>query len=83
MPAKTNKKYNIIVERDEDGYFVASVPSVPGCYAQAKTLPDLHIKIRDAISLCLEVARSNKKYRERIKALAYDPTFIGFDTVTL
>nr|WP_313948257.1 type II toxin-antitoxin system HicB family antitoxin [Richelia sinica] len=43
------------MERDADGYFVASVPSIPGCHTQAKFLDELMEPIREAIELCLEV----------------------------
>jgi predicted RNase H-like HicB family nuclease len=47
--------FDVIVERDADGYYVASVPSLPGCHTQAKSLDDLMERIREAIALCLEV----------------------------
>jgi predicted RNase H-like HicB family nuclease len=45
----------VIVEKDEDGFFVATVPELPGCHTQARTLDKLMIRIREAIELCLEV----------------------------
>ena len=51
------KKFNIVVERDEDGYYVASVPELPGCHTQAKTLDELRRRIEEAIKLYLEVER--------------------------
>ncbi len=30
------KKFSVLVEKDEDGYYVATVPSLPGCHTQAK-----------------------------------------------
>jgi predicted RNase H-like HicB family nuclease len=50
-----SKEFNVIIERDLDGYFVASVPSLPGCHTQAKSLDELMERIREAILLCLEV----------------------------
>jgi predicted RNase H-like HicB family nuclease len=49
------REFNVIIERDADGYFVASVPSLPGCHTQAKSLDTLMERIQEAISLCLEV----------------------------
>ncbi|NJN75204.1 MAG: type II toxin-antitoxin system HicB family antitoxin [Synechococcaceae cyanobacterium RL_1_2] len=46
--------FNVIIEKDEDGYLVASVPSLRGCYTQAKTLDQLMERIEEAIELCLE-----------------------------
>jgi predicted RNase H-like HicB family nuclease len=48
------REFNVILERDADGYFVASVPNLPGCHTQAQTLDDLMERIREAIELCLE-----------------------------
>ncbi len=49
------KEFNVIIERDEAGYYVASVPELPGCHTQAKSLDKLMARIREAIELCLEV----------------------------
>lgn len=49
------KEFSIIIEQDEDGYFVASVPELRGCHTQAKSLDVLMKRIREAIELCLEV----------------------------
>ncbi|MEH1944380.1 MAG: type II toxin-antitoxin system HicB family antitoxin [Nostoc sp.] len=48
------REFNVIIERDADGYFVASVPNLPGCHTQAQTLDELMERIREAIELCLE-----------------------------
>lgn len=48
-------QFDVIVEKDSAGYFVASVPALPGCHTQAKSLDDLMERIREAIELCLEV----------------------------
>jgi len=48
-------QFDVIIERDEEGYFVASVPSLPGCHSQARSLDLLMERIREAIELCLEV----------------------------
>ncbi|MFB2921598.1 type II toxin-antitoxin system HicB family antitoxin [Aerosakkonema funiforme] len=50
-----NREFNVIIERDSEGYFVASVPSLPGCHTQAKSLDELMERIQEAIELCLEV----------------------------
>ncbi len=49
------KEFNVIIERDEDGYYVASVPELQGCHTQAKSLDKLMERIREAVELCLEV----------------------------
>jgi predicted RNase H-like HicB family nuclease len=50
-----SREFNVVIERDEEGYFVASVPSLPGCHTQARSLDELVDRVREAISLCLEV----------------------------
>ncbi len=50
------QEFNVIIEKDEDGYYVASVPALRGCHTQAKSLDVLMRRIREAIELCLEVA---------------------------
>ncbi len=49
------KEFSVIIERDQDGYFVASVPALRGCHTQAKSLDKLMQRIKEAIALCLEV----------------------------
>jgi predicted RNase H-like HicB family nuclease len=49
------KEFNVIIERDAEGYYVASVPELEGCHTQAKSLDVLMKRIREAIDLCLEV----------------------------
>lgn len=48
------KEFNVVIEKDADGYFVASVPGLQGCHTQAKSLDDLMERIKEAIALCLE-----------------------------
>ena len=50
------KDYNfsVLIEKDEDGYYVASVPALKSCYTQAKTLEELYPRIKEVIILCLE-----------------------------
>ena len=51
---KSKRKFTVVIERDEDGYYVASVPIVRGCHMQAKTLDTLMKRVREVIELCLE-----------------------------
>lgn len=50
-----SREFTVIVERDSEGYYVASVPSLPGCHTQAKSLDELMIRIREAIDANLDV----------------------------
>jgi len=54
-------KYAVIVERDEDGVYVASVPELPGCHTQAKTLDQLNKRVKEAISAYLEAEGTKPK----------------------
>ena len=49
------REFNVVIEQDEDGYFVASVPALRGCHTQAKSLDVLMKRIKEAIALCVEV----------------------------
>lgn len=50
-----SREFNVVIERDEDENLVASVPSLPGCHTQARSLDELMDRVREAIELCLEV----------------------------
>lgn len=49
-----SQEFNVLVERDADGYYVASVPDLQGCHTQARTLDELMERVGEAIVLCLE-----------------------------
>jgi predicted RNase H-like HicB family nuclease len=49
------RQFDVVVEKDSDGFFVASVPALPGCHTQAHSLDELISRIKEAIELCLEV----------------------------
>jgi predicted RNase H-like HicB family nuclease len=51
--AKASDPYTVIVEQDEEGYFVATVPELRGCHTQAKSLDVLMKRVAEAITLCL------------------------------
>ena len=57
MRKARKREFSVVVERDEEGYYVASVPELPGCHTQARSLDKLMERIREAIELCLEVER--------------------------
>jgi len=48
------REFNVVVERDGEGFYVASVPELKGCHTQARSLDELMIRIREAAELCLE-----------------------------
>jgi predicted RNase H-like HicB family nuclease len=50
-----DREFHVVIERDSDGYYVASVPVLPGCHTQARSLDELSDRIKEAIALYLEV----------------------------
>jgi predicted RNase H-like HicB family nuclease len=66
-------EFDVVVERDSEGYFIASVPALPGCHTQARSLDELMSRIREAIGLCLEV------YGQSVENL----DFVGVQRVTV
>jgi predicted RNase H-like HicB family nuclease len=48
-------KFNITIDRDEDGIWVVECPAIPGCVSQGKTKDEAIENIKEAIRLCLEV----------------------------
>ena len=67
------KEFNVVIERDSEGYYVASVPALPGCHTQAKSLDKLMERIREAVELYLEV---EKQITEPLE-------FVGVQKITL
>ena len=49
------REFTVVIERDEDGYFVGTVTQLKGCHTQAKSLDELMNRIKEAVLLCLEV----------------------------
>jgi predicted RNase H-like HicB family nuclease len=68
---KKNYNFPVLIEKDENGMFIATVPSIQGCHTQAKTLPTLYKRIEEVISLCLDVEK------EVLKEKISNNTFIG------
>ncbi|MBI2173144.1 MAG: type II toxin-antitoxin system HicB family antitoxin [Candidatus Aenigmarchaeota archaeon] len=48
--------YNVIIEKDEEGWFVSEVVELPGCHTQARTKNELLERTREAIKAYLEDA---------------------------
>jgi predicted RNase H-like HicB family nuclease len=60
-------KFNVIIEKDESGYFVAEVPALPGCLSQGKTFEEAKENIKEAIEGWLEVMNEKaKESRKRV-----------------
>jgi predicted RNase H-like HicB family nuclease len=54
------RHFNVVIERDEEGYYIASVPALPGCHTQARSLGELEKRIKEAIQLYLEVENDRR-----------------------
>ncbi len=76
MERKVNlvlRQFDVIIERDDEGHYVASVPQLPGCHTQAKSLDEVTQRIREAIELCLALQGAPKQSLE----------FIGIQRITI
>jgi len=59
------KTFTVVVEKDSEGWFIASVPALHGCYTQAESLDELEVQVKDVITLCLqEEGRENDNPHE-------------------
>jgi len=56
---KAKRKFTVLIEQDEEGYLVATVPALRGCHTQAKSLDTLMKRVREVIALCLEGERDH------------------------
>lgn len=59
-------EYTVIIEQDEDGFYVAEVPELYGCHTQAKSLDELMTRVREAIVLCREVQKPKRPRKHLI-----------------
>jgi predicted RNase H-like HicB family nuclease len=69
------RQYNVVIERDEDGYLVASVPSLPGCHTQARSLEALMERIKEAIELYLDATNDGVE--------SHNLDFVGVHQITV
>ena len=59
-------KVDVIIEKDESGYYVAEVPAFPGCFSQGKTMEESKINIKEAIQGWIEVMESKYKNKNKL-----------------
>ena len=52
--SSVNQEFYVIIERDEDGYYVGEVPQLRACYSQGRTIDELIANIKEVIEICLE-----------------------------
>jgi predicted RNase H-like HicB family nuclease len=71
------REFYVIIEEGEDGYYVAEVPQLRGCYTQAKTLDELMARVKEVIQLCLE------DESERALPMSFKPRIVGIQKVSI
>jgi len=67
------RQFDVVIERDSEGFYIASVPQLPGCHTQAESLDEVTSRIREAIELCLEVEGTPEQSLE----------FVGIQRITV
>lgn len=65
----------VLIERDEQGLYVGSVPTLRSCYTQGKTLEELYENLREVVALCAEVEQ------EYFRAPARHNSIVGFQNM--
>lgn len=60
----SHRWFPIVVEKDEDGFFVAINPSLAGCYSQGKTIEEALANVQEATELCLEGRGKKEVHRD-------------------
>jgi predicted RNase H-like HicB family nuclease len=75
------KKYDfqVVIEQDEDGVFVAECPALQGCYAQGDTFEEALENIKDVVAMCIEELKEEKKKKINLKY----PEVIGIKTLVV
>jgi len=67
------RTFDVVIERDSEGWYVARVPALQGCHTQARSLDELMQRIREAIEVCLD------ENGESVEI----PEFVGVQRITL
>ena len=65
--------FNVLIERDADGFLVGTVPELRGCHTQAKSMDVLLRRMREVVELCLEVEGEDRE----------SPEFVGVQRITV
>lgn len=74
-------QFKVLIEQDEDGIYVASVPELPGAYTQGRTLEEARERIKEVIILVLESDKEIKK--EKLESPESSSCFFGIEEVTI
>lgn len=74
-------QFKVLIEQDEDGLYIASVPELSDCYTQGKTLEEVRKRIKEAIELVLESDKDLKE--EKLASPSSYNHFFGIEEVTI
>ena len=74
-------QFKVLIEQDEDGWFVASVPELQGCHTQGKTLEEVRERIKEAIELVLEADEDARK--QKLSSPDSTPKFFAIEDVAI
>ncbi|OGD94882.1 hypothetical protein A3F02_03630 [Candidatus Curtissbacteria bacterium RIFCSPHIGHO2_12_FULL_38_9b] len=66
----TTYQFPVVIEQDEDGFFVADCPELAGCHTQGKTIEEAIGNIRDAIKLHLKILKEERKEIPKVKPVS-------------
>lgn len=83
MKSERVHHYKVIIEKGDDGQFIARVPALPGCVTQAKTYEQLQLRLKEAVQLCLEVAKRDRTYRKKQAFFGQEPTFLAIEDLAV
>ncbi len=67
------QEFDVVIQQDADGWYVASVPGLQGCHTQAKSLDVLMKRVREAIAVCVGTEKQRRA----------TPVFIGVQRVRM
>ena len=81
MKQSKELQFKVVIEQDENGMYVASVPELPGCYTQGKTLEEVRTRIKKVISLVLKSEKELQK--EKLDAHQSSQYFFGIEQVSV
>ncbi|MHA1292666.1 MAG: type II toxin-antitoxin system HicB family antitoxin [Promethearchaeota archaeon] len=73
------REFNVIIEQDKDDIYVGTVPELPGCYTQARSLDELQNRIIEAIELYLEV--NKEKFNDFNRFIGIQKVKINFEEI--
>ncbi|HEX8209621.1 MAG TPA: type II toxin-antitoxin system HicB family antitoxin [Longimicrobium sp.] len=67
-----SREFSVVIESDSEGYYVASVPALPGCHTQARSLDELMERVPEAAELCVEVQGDDVESMDFVGVQALD-----------